>query len=118
VVERYITSGRKPCKSFTPAAKTNSDSSAEYTSGSGMPTRSSTSAMPFSASVALSAFSDENAIARPLPMSSPKPKSVRSLSFAVTTATLAPASWNAFMMVSARMKRASFIITSWPAAGS
>jgi hypothetical protein len=36
------------------------------------------------------------------------------LSFAVTTATLAPASWNAFMMVGARRKLASFIITSLP----
>ena len=55
--------------------------------------------------VALSAFSDENAMARPLAMSRPLPSSARSLSLAVTTATLAPASWNACMMVGARRNR-------------
>jgi hypothetical protein len=37
---------------------------------------------------------------------------------AVTTATRAPASAKPFMIVSARRKRASFIITSSPVAGS
>ena len=43
-------------------------------------------------------------MARPVAMSSPLPSSARSLSLAVTTATLAPASWNACMMVGARRK--------------
>ena len=74
--------------------------------------------MPLSCTVALSAFSEENAMARPVDMSRPLPSIARSLSLAVTTATLAPASWNACMMVGARRKLASFIITSLPAARS
>ena len=57
-------------------------------------------------------------MARPLAMSRPLPSIARSLSFAVTTATLAPASWNACMMVGARRNFASFIITSVLVAGS
>ena len=52
-------SGRSRSISFTPATKMNSDSAALYTEGTGMPTRSSTFSMPFSANVTWSAFSDE-----------------------------------------------------------
>ena len=58
-----------------------------------MPTNPSTFSMPFSAMVAWSALSDEKAIAAPALKSSPLPSSIRSLSFAVTIATLRPAFW-------------------------
>ncbi len=74
--------------------------------------------MPFSASVVVSDFSDEKHTAAPPRQSSPSPSSARSLSLAVTTATFAPARWNAAKMVGARRKRGSFIITSSPVSGS
>ena len=66
--------------------------------------------MPLPASVTWSAFSDE----KQMPFSL-WPSSVRSLSLAVMTATLAPASANAASSVPARRYFASFIITSAPA---
>ena len=73
--------------------------------------------MPLSSRVALSAFSEENATAVPS-KTRPLPSSRRSLSLAVTTATLAPAFWKAAKMVGARSHFGSFIIVSWPVAGS
>ena len=63
--------------------------------------RAQTSAMPFSASVALSAFSEEKHTALPS-KTRPLPSSRRSLSLAVTTATRAPAFWKAAKIVGAR----------------
>ena len=108
-----MTSGRSRSSSVTPAANTNSDSAALYTDGTGMPTSAEHVAMPLAASVASSAFSDEKQI----PFSW-WPSSARSLSFAVTTATLAPASASAARIVPARRYFASFIITSAPASRS
>jgi len=70
------------------------------------------------ARVAASAFSAEKATARSEAKSSRLASSALSLSLAVTTATRAPASAKALMIVSARRKRASFIITSSFVAGS
>lgn len=50
--------------------------------------------------------------------STPAPRSARSLSFAVTAATLAPAAANAARIVGARRNEASFIVTAWRAARS
>ena len=69
--------------------------------------------MPLPSSVTWSAFSDEKQIPFSL-----WPSSERSLSFAVTTATLAPASASAASNVPARRYFASFIITSACASGS
>ncbi len=74
-----------------------------------MPTSGSTSVMPFSCSVTWSAFSDEKQMPFIL-----WPSSVRSLSLAVTTATLCPASASAARIVGARSHFGSFIITSVP----
>src|SRR5215470_17955157 len=52
-------SGSVDSMSLTPAANTNSLRSALYTEGSGRPTRPSTSVMPRSAAVTLSACSEE-----------------------------------------------------------
>ncbi len=112
MVDRYITSGRRSGArriSSTPAANTNSDSAALYTSGTGMPTSCSTSAMPFSARLATSAFSDEKQI----PVM-PLPSSLRSLSLAVTTAQRRPAPDSAARIVGARSHFGSFIMTSVP----
>ena len=62
-----------------------------------MPTRSSTFSMPFSANVTWSAFSEE----KQMPCIW-WPSSLRSLSFAVITATFAPASENAARIVPTR----------------
>ena len=97
----------------TPAANTNSLRSALYTEGSGRPTKRSASAMPCSVSVVSSAFSDE----KQMPFS-PWPSSRRSLSLAVTTATVAPAAASRASSVSARRYLGSFIMTSTPACGS
>ncbi|MCY1242544.1 hypothetical protein D9M72_555090 [compost metagenome] len=113
MVDRYIRSGRCDSISFTPAANTNSDSSALYTEGTGMPTMSSTLSMPFSSIVTWSDFSDEKQMPFIL-----WPSSLRSLSLAVTTASLAPASANAASTVPARRYLGSFIITSWPSSRS
>ena len=83
-----------------------------------MPTNFTTSSMPFSASVALSAFSDEKAMARPVLMSRPLAEQRAQLVLGRHHGDLAPASWKAFRIVSARMKRTSFIITSTPASRS
>jgi hypothetical protein len=72
-----------------------------------MPTRAGTSSMPFSASVAWSAFSDE----KQMPFM-PCPSRRRSLSLAVTTATEKPASASAASSVGARSHLGSFIMTS------
>ncbi len=56
---------------LTPAAKTNSDKSAEYTLGSGLPTKSSAPAIPADASVALSAHSAEKQTLFPGTIGSP-----------------------------------------------
>ena len=69
--------------------------------------------MPFAAIVASLARSDE----KQMPAIS-WPSSARSLSFAVTTATLAPAAANAARIVPARRYFGSFIITSAPASRS
>jgi hypothetical protein len=90
-------SGRADSISFTPAANTNSDSSALYTEGSGRPTSPSPSATPCSASVVSFAFSAEKQTPR-----ISWPRSRRSLSLAVTTATRAPARENAARMVPQR----------------
>src|SRR6266849_138045 len=57
-------SGRADSLSLTPAANTNSLRSALYTEGTGSPTSPSTSAMPCSAVVTLSACSDETQMPR------------------------------------------------------
>ena len=106
-------SGRADSMSLTPAANTNSLRSALYTEGTGSPTSPSTSAIPCSAVVTLSACSDEKQIPR-----IPCPRSRRSLSLAVTTATVAPAWAKAARMVSQRRYLGSFIITSAPASRS
>ena len=62
-------------------------------------------------SVALSAFSEEKQTAVPS-NTRPLPSSSLSLSLAVTTATLAPAFWNASKIVGARSHLGSFIIIS------
>ena len=62
-----------------------------------MPVRPIASTIPFSTAVTLSAFSDEKQIPFIL-----WPSSARSLSFAVTTATFAPASANAAIRVPPR----------------
>ncbi len=62
-----------------------------------MPVSESASSMPFSAFDTWSDFSDE----KQMPLSL-WPSSERSLSFAVTTATFAPASANAARIVGAR----------------
>ena len=72
-----------------------------------MPTRSTSWSMPFSSSVASFAFSAE----KQMPFM-PWPSSLRSLSFAVITATDWPASASAARMVGARSHFGSFIITS------
>ncbi len=90
----------------------NSDSSALYTDGTSMPTRSSTLSIPFSANVTWSDFSDEKQIAPSSPKLSSLPSSRRSLSLAVTIAIFAPASWNALKIVGARSSSGSFIMTS------
>ncbi len=90
-------SGRIDSRSFTPAANTNSESSALYTEGNGIPTSPRASAMPCSAALVRSAFSAEK--------QTPDmrwPSSARSLSLAVTTATRAPASEKAARMVPQR----------------
>ncbi len=87
-------SGRTDSSSFTPAANTNSDSSALYTDGNGIPTRPRPSAMPCSATVVSSAFSAE----KQTPDIS-CPSNRRSLSLAVTTATRAPSRAKAARMV-------------------
>jgi hypothetical protein len=69
--------------------------------------------MPLTASVTWSAFSDEKQIPCSL-----WPSSERNLSFAVITATLAPASASAASSVPARRYLASFIMTSAFASGS
>ncbi len=69
--------------------------------------------MPFAAIVASLARSDEKQMPDIL-----WPSSARSLSLAVTTATLAPASANAARIVPARRYFGSFIITSAPASRS
>ena len=74
--------------------------------------------MPFSATLALSDFSDEKLQALPTPSSSPLPKSPRSLSLAVMTAMRQPARWNDGNRVSIRRNLGSFIITSFPLSGS
>ena len=76
--------------------------------GSGMPTSSSTPAMPCSSSRRLVGLLGREADAR----SCRWPSSLRSLSFAVTTATGCPASASAASMVGARSHFGSFIITS------
>ena len=58
--------------------------------------------MPFSATLALSDFSDEKLQALPAPSSSPLPRSPRSLSLAVMTAMRQPARWNDGNSVSMR----------------
>ena len=78
-----------------------------------MPTRSSTSSMPFSSSFASSAFSAE----KQMPLSR-WPRSFRSLSLAVTTATTWPALASSARIVGARRYFGSFIITSVPVATS
>ena len=107
-------SGRRVSSSFTPAANTNSESSALYTDGTGMPTSPTTFSMPFSACVASAAFSEE----KQMPPFSLCPRSFLSLSFAVTTATLAPVSESAASTVPARRYFGSFIITSASASRS
>ena len=82
-----------------------------------MPTMAQTSAMPLSFRFTLSAFSEEKATAVPS-KARPLPSSRRSLSFAVTMAIFAPAFWKASKMVGARSHFGSFIIVSWPVAGS
>ena len=74
-----------------------------------MPTRSTTSSMPFSSSVASSAFSAE----KQMPFM-PWPSSLRSLSLAVTTATDWPALARPARIVGARSHFGSFIMTSVP----
>jgi hypothetical protein len=78
-----------------------------------MPTNSTTLSMPFSPTVASAAFSDEKQMPFIL-----CPRSLRSLSLAVTTATLAPASDSAASTVPARRYLGSFIITSASASRS
>ena len=78
-----------------------------------MPTIATTPSMPLRSSVASAAFSDEKQIP-----AIRCPSSARSLSLAVTTATLAPAPANAARMVPARRYLGSFIITSAPASRS
>ena len=69
--------------------------------------------MPFSASEATSAFSDE----KQMPVM-PWPSKRRSLSLAVITAQVLPAPDSAARMVGARSHLGSFIITSVPVATS
>ena len=69
--------------------------------------------MPFSACVAWSAFSEEKQM--PVMLC---PSSLRSLSFAVTTATEAPASARRARIVGARSHFGSFIMISVPLAAS
>ena len=78
-----------------------------------MPTKRGTSSMPFSLSVASSDFSEE----KQMP-SMPWPSRRRSLSFAVITATVWPASASAASSVGARSHLGSFIMTSVPLAMS
>ncbi len=78
-----------------------------------MPTRSTTSAMPFSSVVASSAFSAE----KQMPFIR-WPRSFRSLSLAVITATNWPALASSARIVGARSHFGSFIITSVPLATS
>ena len=78
-----------------------------------MATRSVARSIPCSSFVVSSAFSDEKQIP-----CMPWPSSRRSLSFAVTTATRAPARDSAARRVSQRRNFGSFIITSWPVTGS
>ena len=78
-----------------------------------MPTRSTTSSMPFSSPRASSAFSAE----KQMPLRR-WPRSLRSLSLAVTTATAWPALASSARIVGARSHFGSFIITSAPVATS
>ena len=73
----------------------------------------STSAMPLSASVARSAFSDEKAMP-----SSPRASIRRSLSLAVTAAVCTPALAMPARMVPQRISAASVIMRSSPVARS
>jgi hypothetical protein len=78
--------------------------------GLGMPTKSSTFSMPFSAIVARSANSVEK-LTWPWDTSSPLASCLRSLSLAVIDTTLAPAAANFAMMVSPRSSSGPVITT-------
>ena len=82
--------GLNSSRSFTPAAITNSESPSEYTSGTGIPNQSFTLSIPLRSFVAWSDFSAEKQIALSSSKLNPFPKSVLSLSFAVTRAILEP----------------------------
>src|SRR5262249_8885119 len=95
-------SGFSVSRSLMPASSTNSDSSGEYMSGSGMPTSSGTFSMPFSCLLHLSAFSDGK-LMQPPAMFMSLPSCWRSLSLAVMDATLAPLRENSARIVVERM---------------
>src|SRR5215471_9288347 len=104
-------SGFSVSRSLMPASSTNSDSSGEYMSGSGMPTSSSTFSMPFSRLLHLSAFSDEKLMQPPATFMS-LPSCRRSLSLAVMDATLAPLRENSARTVVERMSSGPVITTA------
>ena len=100
-----------------PASSTNSDSSSEYMSGSGCPTKPRASVMPFSATVQRSACWEEKQTL-PAATSRPLPSWVRSLSLAVTTTVPAPAFESTSNTVRERISSGPVMTTARPVARS